>query len=127
MNDPEDSDPEDNDPEDDTSRPGGEETNGRAGKSDEWWVQFRELLEEETEWPTTYTFKFIGPEDDLDELKGIFEGHSAGGGGGESDLEVRSSSKGNYVSVTARLKMNSSDEVLAVYERAYEVDDVIAL
>jgi putative lipoic acid-binding regulatory protein len=40
---------------------------------------------------------------------------------------VRSSSKGNYVSVTARLRTNSSDEVLDVYDRAYEIDDVIAL
>jgi putative lipoic acid-binding regulatory protein len=92
--------------------------NGRAEKSDEWWVQFRELLEEEMDWPTTYTFKFITPQDGLDDLKEIFEGHP---------VKVRSSSKGNYVSVTARLEMDSSDEVLAVYDRAYEIDDVIAL
>ena len=102
----------------DPSGRGREETNGRAGKSDEWWVEFRELLDEEMDWPTTYTFKFISPQDGLDELKGIFEGHP---------VKVRSSSKGNYVSVTARLEMNSSDEVLAVYDRAYEIDDVIAL
>ncbi|PSQ99949.1 MAG: DUF493 domain-containing protein [Bacteroidetes bacterium QS_9_68_14] len=98
-------------------------TNGRAGSSDEWWVEFRELLDEETDWPTTYTFKFITPQDGLGELKELFEGHPAS----EEDLKVRSSSKGNYVSVTARLRMNSSDEVLDVYDRAYEIDDVIAL
>ncbi|PSQ93212.1 MAG: DUF493 domain-containing protein [Bacteroidetes bacterium SW_4_67_19] len=112
------------DPANDDRPAGSEKTNGRAGNSDEWWIEFRELLEEETDWPTTYTFKFIGPEDDLDELKGIFDEHPTGEEGG---LKVRSSSKGNYVSVTARLKMNSSDEVLAVYDRAYEIDDVIAL
>lgn len=100
-----------------------EQTDGRAGEADEWWVEFRELLEEETEWPTTYTFKFITPQDGLSELKEIFEGHPAS----EEDLKVRSSSKGNYVSVTARLRMNSSDEVLDVYDRAYDIDDVIAL
>ena len=97
---------------------GDEHSNGRAGKSDEWWMEFRELLEEETDWPTTYTFKFITPQDGLDELKELFEGHP---------VKVRSSSKGNYVSVTARLKMRSSDEVLDVYDRAYDIDDVIAL
>lgn len=97
---------------------GDERTNGRAGKSDEWWAQFRELLDEEMDWPTTYTFKFITPQDGLDELKDIFEGHP---------VKVRSSSKGNYVSVTARLEMESSEDVLAVYDRAYEIDDVIAL
>jgi putative lipoic acid-binding regulatory protein len=120
------------DPGDDDDRPdtgseetGSEDTNGRAGPSDEWWIEFRELLEEETDWPTTYTFKFIGPEDNLDALKGIFDEHPTGEEGG--GLKVRSSSKGNYVSVTARLTMNSSEEVLAVYDRAYDLDDVIAL
>lgn len=97
---------------------GDERTNGRAGKSDEWWASFRELLDEEMEWPTIYTFKFITPQDGLDDLKGIFEGHP---------VKVRSSSQGNYVSVTARLEMDSSEDVLAVYDRAYEIDDVIAL
>lgn len=95
-----------------------EQSNGRARKSDEWWAQFRELLDEEMDWPTTYTFKFISPQDGLEELKEIFEGHP---------VKVRSSSKGNYVSVTARIEMESSEEVLAVYNRAYEIDDVIAL
>jgi putative lipoic acid-binding regulatory protein len=40
---------------------------------------------------------------------------------------VRASSKGNYVSVTARLYMASSEEVLAIYHAAGRVDGVISL
>lgn len=93
-------------------------TNGQADESASWWIRFRDLLNEQTDWPTLYTFKFITPRDGLDDVKDLFDDHP---------VKVRSSSRGNYVSVTARLKMHSSDEVLAVYRAAHEIDDVIAL
>lgn len=83
-----------------------------------WWSRFQSLLDEQTEWPTVYTFKFIAPRPELEALKGVF---------GEHPVKVRASSKGNYVSVTAQLEMQSSEEVLAVYDAASEVDDIIAL
>ncbi len=83
-----------------------------------WWSRFQALLDEQEEWPALYTFKFIAPEEQLGALKDLFERHP---------VKVRSSSKGNYVSVTARLKMESSEDVLAVYEAAGAIDDVIAL
>ncbi|WP_022835229.1 DUF493 domain-containing protein [Salisaeta longa] len=89
-----------------------------ADNPDEWWDRFRELLDEENEWPTRYTFKFIAPAAHVDELKSVFGDHS---------LKVRASSKGNYLSVTAHLRVTSSDEVVTVYQEAGAIEGVIAL
>lgn len=87
-------------------------------ESQEWWDRFRSLLDEQNEWPSTYLFKFIVPQTQLDEMKEVFGGRP---------VQVRASSKGNYVSVTARMQMGSSDEVVAVYEEAAKVEGVISL
>ena len=84
----------------------------------EWWDNFQKLLEDQIDFPSEYIFKFIVPSENLDDLKSVF---------GHHPVEVRESRKGNYVSVTARMEMCSSDEVIAVYNAAAEVDDVISL
>ena len=89
-----------------------------SSKSHAWWRRFQVLLDEQTEWPSEYLFKFIVPRDGLRDLKDVF---------GETPVEVRSSRKGNYVSVTARLEMASSDAVIAVYRAAGAIDGVISL
>lgn len=89
-----------------------------AENEEEWWNRFRELLDDQNDWPTRYTFKFIAPASQLDELKDVF---------GEHPVRVRESSKGNYKSVTAHLRMSSSEEVIGIYEEASGIEDVIAL
>ena len=88
----------------------------KAGK--EWWTRFQELLDDQIEFPSEYLFKFIAPIESLEDLKGVF---------GHYPVEVRESRKGNYVSVTARMQMHSSDEVIAIYSAAAEIEDVISL
>jgi len=46
---------------------------------------------------------------------------------GDHPVRVRESSKGNYKSVTAHLQMSSSEEVVAIYEEASGIEDVISL
>lgn len=93
--------------------------NQPEAESDEaWWNRFKELLDDQNEWPTQYTFKFIAPAAQVDELKDVF---------GDHPVRVRESSKGNYKSVTAHLRMSSSEEVLAIYEEVSTIEDVIAL
>jgi hypothetical protein len=88
----------------------------KAGK--EWWDRFQDLLDDQIDFPSEYLFKFIVPVSNLEDLKGIF---------GHYPVEVRESSKGNYVSVTARMEVHSSDEVIALYSAAAEIEDVISL
>ena len=89
-----------------------------SGQGEAWWEQFQELLDDQNEWPTEYVFKFIAPQEERDALQHVF---------GQYPVEVRSSSKGNYISVTARMKMHSSDEIIAIYKAAAEVEGVISL
>jgi putative lipoic acid-binding regulatory protein len=89
-----------------------------AEDDDAWWDRFEDLLDDQNDWPTQYTFKFIAPASQLDELKAVF---------GDHPVRVRESSKGNYKSVTAHLQMSSSEEVVNVYEKASGIEDVIAL
>lgn len=91
---------------------------GSQKSGDEWWEEFQELLDEQNDWPTEYTFKFIAPSQNLEPLKSVF---------GDHPVQVRSSSKGNYMSVTARMHMESSEEVLAIYEEAADIEGVISL
>ena len=89
-----------------------------AEDDEAWWDRFEDLLDDQNDWPTQYTFKFIAPASQLDELKAVF---------GDHPVRVRESSKGNYKSVTAHLQMSSSEDVVEVYEEASGIEDVIAL
>lgn len=89
-----------------------------AESDDAWWDRFKDLLDEQNDWPTRYTFKFIAPADVVDALKAVFDDHP---------IRVRESSKGNYMSVTAHLRVSSSEEVIEIYEEASSIDGVISL
>ena len=91
---------------------------GKDLSSKEWWANFRELLDSESEWPSEYLFKFIAPKERLDDVKGLF---------GEEKLTVRASSQGNYLSVTAKVVVDSPEEVIAIYTAAGSIDGVISL
>jgi putative lipoic acid-binding regulatory protein len=86
--------------------------------TESWWGRFKQLLDDQTEWPSEYVFKFIAPRDRLEELKAVF---------GDHPVTVRASRRGNYVSVTARMTMSSSAEVVEVYERAGGIEGVVSL
>lgn len=90
----------------------------QPGADEEFWERFRELLDDQNDWPQTYTFKFIVPSHRLDQVRGIFDGHP---------LRVRDSRAGNYASVTARILMTSSDDVVGIYKEAALVEGVISL
>lgn len=87
-------------------------------KSEARWERFQDLLDDQMAWPSVYVFKFIAPQAGLDELKAIF---------GRHPVRVRASREGNYVSVTARMQMHSSYEIIALYKAAAVVEGVILL
>ena len=87
-------------------------------EEDAWWPRFQQLLDEQIDFPDEYLFKFIVPADELAALKKIF---------GRHPVTVRSSSKGRYVSVTAKMHMHSSDEIIALYRAAAKVERVMML
>jgi len=91
---------------------------GTTARSQAWWDQFRTLLDELNEWPAEYMFKFIVPQSSLAAIKTIFDGQP---------VRVRASSRGNYLSVTARVLVDSSEDVIAIYASAGDIEGVISL
>jgi hypothetical protein len=84
----------------------------------EWIDNFRIKLDEHYSWPALYIFKFIVPRGKEDELKALFPLHTS------SD---KLSTQGNYISVTFRMMMPSSNAVIEVYERVAAIEGIIAL
>lgn len=73
------------------------------------YSRFKELLDSRHQWPGDYTFKFVCRPSQVNQLSAMF--HPA-------KLQLKSSSHGNYVSVTVTLLMDSSAAVIAIYEKA---------
>lgn len=89
----------------------------------QFYEKLKKRLEESTEWPTDYMFKFILPshQPSIEKLKGIFDEEGA-------TINTRSSSKGKYTSVTIRLGIDHPDQVVEKYkEVGYQIEGVISL
>ena len=85
-------------------------------KEDEY-EGLREQLEQMA-WPAIYPFKFIVPIDKLEVTLNLFE---------KQDTTTKISRKGNYVSVTAKPFMYSSEHVIEKYKEANLIDGLLAL
>lgn len=75
-------------------------------------------LDEFHKWPCRFMFKFITPQEKAAELTALFAG---------KPFTTRPSKKGRYVSITAELEMQSSEEVIALYREAGKIEGIIAL
>lgn len=89
-----------------------------SAASAEWWDRFRALLDDQTEWPTQYLFKFIVPVAELATVDAVFP---------RVEKTHRASSKGSYVSVSFTTEMGSAEEVEATYRRAAGIPGVVML
>jgi hypothetical protein len=87
--------------------------------SQEFMHQFRQRLEDNHSWPCTYMFKFIVPSQQREKVLGLFESRDF--------VYTRQSRNGRYLSVTAKCKVYSSEEVIAVYEAAAQIKGVLSL
>ena len=79
---------------------------------------FKAALDAEHTFPTTYKFKFIVPQAKEEELRSLFA---------EEQLDVKASKGGKYLSYTLNKKVASSEEIIAIYQRAYKVEGIISL
>lgn len=79
---------------------------------------FKEKLEATMDFPALYMFKFIVTEDKKEQVEKLFQG---------TELIVKPSSKGKYVSVTAKVMMPTSDRIIEVYQEAHKIEGLIAL
>lgn len=82
------------------------------------FAQHKELLDKEYDWPADYLFKFIVPVHKEAEVRALFPDHNP---------DVKESKQGNYVSLSVTFHANSSDLILAIYEKASKIEGLIAL
>ena len=86
------------------------------------YEKLKAQLSEGFDWPSVYMFKFIIPADNkrLAKVENLFNTQ-------ESRVRIRQSSKGNYISVTAKEMMMSPDKVIERYLEAEKIEGLIAL
>ena len=77
-------------------------------------------LEESSDWPSEYVFKFILKSADKEkqlQVRKLFKQNVS--------LSFKSSSKGNYLSVTIKANMDDPDHVISVYQEASKIKELI--
>lgn len=92
-------------------------------KSEEFYKSLKKQLEESTDWPSVYLYKFIVPasSQNIAEIEEIFDGMGA-------EITTKDSSKGKYTSVSIRITMDSPDHIIEKYkEVGARVEGVISL
>lgn len=82
------------------------------------YEEFLRKLESQHEWPSLYMFKFIVPAGKEDGIRKLFP---------MNEVVEKPSKEGKYVSLTIQVMINSSDEVVRIYEEAHKIEGVIAL
>lgn len=79
---------------------------------------FKEKLDNEHKWPTTYMFKFVVPSNKIDELKEILQ---------KEPIIVKNSKNRKYASITLKKHIEYSDEVIEIYLKVRKIEGLIAL
>ena len=87
-------------------------------KEDKSRINFKEKLDDQYSWPSLYMFKFIVPKGKEDEVIVLFP---------SNEVSTKESKNGNYISVTAKVMMSSSEDIVRIYEEAYKIEGVISL
>jgi uncharacterized protein len=80
--------------------------------------KFRDLLEQNYQWPDYYVWKFIVKIEIQQVVINQLQGF---------EMTLKESGKGNYVSITGRKLVKTTDEVIAVYEMISQIPGVMSL
>lgn len=80
--------------------------------------KFRDLLDQGHEWPDYYEFKFIVKVEDKESILRLLV---------DFHISETPSKKGNYISISARKLIKSTQEVIEVYESVSTIKGIISL
>jgi putative lipoic acid-binding regulatory protein len=91
-------------------------------KTDEFYSKLKVQLDDTTNFPADYLYKFIVPtlENQVAEVKNIFDNTGA-------VIKTKKSKTGKYVSVSIILKLKTSEEVIVYYKKAAKIKGIISL
>jgi len=89
--------------------------------SNDFYKKLKTKLEETTDFPTEYMYKFIIPSDgEVKELENAFSHTGA-------VIKSRKSKTGKYISFTILVKMKSADSIIEKYKEVSKIKGVISL
>ena len=86
------------------------------------YKKLKETLDETTQFPSKYLYKFIIPNDDLklNQIKDVFNY-------GGAVIDTKLSKTGKFVSVSILIEMPSSDEIISKYHAVGHIKGLISL
>ena len=87
-----------------------------------FYTKLKDSLENTTQFPAEYLYKFIVPGigNKVVEIEGLFKGKLA-------KISTKASKTGKYTSVSIKVKLASSDEVISYYRKAEKIEGIISL
>lgn len=91
-------------------------------KMDEFYAKFKERLDDTTEFPSKFIYKFIIPTTHI----GIAEVHRIFDGA-DPQFQLKESRTGKYTSVTVTVFVIDADQVIHYYREAASIQDIIML
>ncbi|OSY89539.1 hypothetical protein WH52_02590 [Tenacibaculum holothuriorum] len=91
-------------------------------KREEFYKKLKTQLDDTSTFPTDYLYKFIVPAegDKVESVQNLFNK-------GGAIINTKKSKTGKYISVSIRLKVASSDEVISYYKEAESIEGIISL
>ena len=82
------------------------------------FTKLKNLLDEQVSWPDQYQFKFVVKSHKKQQVLELLDEHT---------ISEKLSRNGKYTSITSKKLLNSSDEVIQVYEKMSRIEGVITL
>jgi len=79
---------------------------------------FKNQLENHYDFPAEYLFKFIIPIGQEDKLKSLFP---------SGKISIKKSKTGKYLSISCKLNVESSNQIIDIYKEAYLIKGIISL
>lgn len=91
-------------------------------KTEEFYIRLKGELEESTQWPSNYLYKFIVPtnKEKIEKVENAFDNLGA-------VIETHTSKTGKYTSVSIQVIMNNADHVIEKYKELSTIEGIISL
>ena len=89
---------------------------------EDFYVKLKDSLDNTTKFPAEYLYKFIVPAEGkkVEEVECLFKDKLA-------RISTKESKTGKYVSVSIKVKLASSNEVISYYKLAGKIEGIISL
>ena len=87
-----------------------------------FYIKLKESLDNTTTFPADYLYKFIVPAiaTGVQDIEALFKNKQA-------KISTKASKTGKYISVSVKVKLASSDEIISYYKQASSIEGIISL